>query len=454
MAYIKQNFKDGDVLAAYNLSLMEDGIVANDQHAQSDHAPADAQENIIETIKVNGVEQSVKDKAVDISITIPTKVSELTNDEGYLTPRDISNKADKATTLAGYGISNAYTKDEVDDKIAIIPTPDVPGQIDAHNADTTSHNDIREKINEFKVALDGKVSVFDIPTDPYTTMLEIITTIQNAGGNVGRWNIINFIGYTSSTIGITMQHYGGNIYNISVIDLSTMATISCANDYSIISLAEFMRGFTYLQSRLDNGLETTDKTIVGAINEIQAKIPVESIVGTWMFNDVLTPIDKAFEENFAYVNCSGSIAHSNGEIFDFTSICFLGNADRIDEIVVIFDDEDVERSIYYAGEGFCNGYEHRIITITEEPTDEIFIAWLKANAVKQTLYQLKEDVLLETENKTIVGAINELKNAVQEALNKANSFPSYSTSNNGQFLRIVNGVPTWVTISNAEEATF
>lgn len=39
---------------------------------------------------------------------IPTKVSQLTNDKGYLTNhQDISGKADKATTLAGYGITDA-----------------------------------------------------------------------------------------------------------------------------------------------------------------------------------------------------------------------------------------------------------------------------------------------------------------------------------------------------------
>lgn len=39
---------------------------------------------------------------------IPTKVSQLANDEGYLTShQDISGKANKATTLAGYGITDA-----------------------------------------------------------------------------------------------------------------------------------------------------------------------------------------------------------------------------------------------------------------------------------------------------------------------------------------------------------
>lgn len=52
-------------------------------HSQADHAPVDAQANIIEKIKVNGTEQNISDKAVDI--TIPTKVSDLVNDSEYLT---------------------------------------------------------------------------------------------------------------------------------------------------------------------------------------------------------------------------------------------------------------------------------------------------------------------------------------------------------------------------------
>ena len=47
--------------------------------------------------------------------TIPTKTSELTNDSGFLVEhQDISGKADKADTLAGYGITDAYTKSETD----------------------------------------------------------------------------------------------------------------------------------------------------------------------------------------------------------------------------------------------------------------------------------------------------------------------------------------------------
>ena len=49
---------------------------------------------------------------------IPTKVSQLQNDSGYLTQhQDISGKADKATSLAGYGITDAYDKDTIDTMI-------------------------------------------------------------------------------------------------------------------------------------------------------------------------------------------------------------------------------------------------------------------------------------------------------------------------------------------------
>ena len=81
-------------------------------HSQEAHAPADAQKNIIETVKVNGTAVTVTDKAVDI--VVPTDNAQLTNGAKYLVAADIANKADKGTTLASYGIGDAYTKTEVD----------------------------------------------------------------------------------------------------------------------------------------------------------------------------------------------------------------------------------------------------------------------------------------------------------------------------------------------------
>lgn len=81
-------------------------------HSTVAHASANAQENKIETVKVNGTAVTITDKAVNIAV--PTDNAELTNGAGYLVAKDIENKADKATTLAGYGIADAYTSAQTD----------------------------------------------------------------------------------------------------------------------------------------------------------------------------------------------------------------------------------------------------------------------------------------------------------------------------------------------------
>ena len=57
-----------------------------------------------------------------VEAKIPTNNNQLENGAGYQTADDVStaiaNKADKADTLAGYGITDAYTKTEVDTELA------------------------------------------------------------------------------------------------------------------------------------------------------------------------------------------------------------------------------------------------------------------------------------------------------------------------------------------------
>lgn len=78
-------------------------------------------------IHVTVADKTAWDSKADLN-DIPTNVSELTNDSDYQTGTDvetaistaIADKADKATTLAGYGITDAYTKTEVDSKVASV----------------------------------------------------------------------------------------------------------------------------------------------------------------------------------------------------------------------------------------------------------------------------------------------------------------------------------------------
>ena len=75
-------------------------------HADSAHAPSNAQANVIETVKVNGSALSVSDKAVDV--TVPTKVSELNNDSGFITIDDTQSSA--TTTYSSSKIDTELNK--------------------------------------------------------------------------------------------------------------------------------------------------------------------------------------------------------------------------------------------------------------------------------------------------------------------------------------------------------
>ena len=114
--------KKVDKVEGYGLSKndLSDALKANYDaaytHSQAAHAPANAQANIIESVKVNGSALTITGKAVDIPV--PTDNAQLTNGAGYLVANDIANKADKGTTLAAYGISDAYTSAQTDTAIA------------------------------------------------------------------------------------------------------------------------------------------------------------------------------------------------------------------------------------------------------------------------------------------------------------------------------------------------
>lgn len=69
--------------------------------------------------------QNKADKATTLSgygITDAYTKSEI-DGKGFLTSSSIANKADKATTLSGYGITDAYTKTQVDSKLSSVYKP-------------------------------------------------------------------------------------------------------------------------------------------------------------------------------------------------------------------------------------------------------------------------------------------------------------------------------------------
>lgn len=114
-------------------------------HSQQVHAPADAEANVIVGIQKNGTDLTV-DSNKKVNITVPTKISDLTNDSGFATTTDFESKVDKET---GKGLSsNDYTTDEKN-KLAGIESGANKTVVDSA-LNSTSENPVQNKVVDAK----------------------------------------------------------------------------------------------------------------------------------------------------------------------------------------------------------------------------------------------------------------------------------------------------------------
>ena len=123
-------------------------------------------------------------------------------------------------------------------------------------------------VNGLADMLDGKVSMITVPTEASTTVINMINMVRSAGADISDWNIIKLRGYITDTYGLQISHYGGAVYHIQGVDLTDMSVISNTTDWTGMTLGAFQTMFYTFQKSTDYGLQTTDQTIVGAINEL------------------------------------------------------------------------------------------------------------------------------------------------------------------------------------------
>lgn len=134
-----------------------------------------AQVNIIETIRVNGTNQDASGKVVEISI--PTQVSQLTNDSNFQTGSQVATglslKVDKETgkQLTSNDFSNDY-KTKLDG---------IESGSQVNNIDNISVNGTRQNISNKTVDISIPTSVSELNNDShYQTNSEVTTAISNA----------------------------------------------------------------------------------------------------------------------------------------------------------------------------------------------------------------------------------------------------------------------------------
>lgn len=232
----------------------------------------------------------------------------------------------------------------------------------------------------------------------------------------------------------------------SYIDTDTLEKISeSLSDEDLVfdGICEDELGVITPQLKTDYNLTTTDKTIVGAINELK-----EALAN-------ITIGDDGEAVNLPFNSIDKGLASSN---IDFSEIkngnyCYIirgtigydipdGNLPLNNDMVHITKSNIAMTIITLSGgiytyNGGTNGTDY--ISCTKDN----FMTYSVANET----YQLKNDSKLITTDKTVVGAINELKNALDSGVNGVSTIltvsPTYEeldTLPEGSKVYILNGL--------------
>lgn len=88
-------------------------------HSQAPHAPSDAEKNALVQVSINGTEGVIdpESRVCALTLTLPTKVSDLENDSNFQTDTQVSQSI--STALQNYYTkTETYTKEEVNNAIS------------------------------------------------------------------------------------------------------------------------------------------------------------------------------------------------------------------------------------------------------------------------------------------------------------------------------------------------
>lgn len=181
-------------------------------HSQSAHAPSNAQANVIEMVKVNGTALTPSSKAVNV--TVPTKLSQLTNDAGYKTTDNNTTYTLGAPTSATNGNATIDLVDSGSNKKSVKITGSGAASV------TTNANG--------EIVVSSTNTVYSHPNSGVTAGTYRSVTVNAQGHVTGGTNPTTLAGY-GITDAAAKSHKHGND-DITAIDAGkiTSGTIDIA----------------------------------------------------------------------------------------------------------------------------------------------------------------------------------------------------------------------------------
>ena len=250
-------------------------------HSQVAHAPADAQANIIESVKVNGKALEIKDKAVDITIPESTKV------EASETNGNIKVDGEEVVVYTHpekHAIADVDgLQDALDGKQA---AGDYAAEVHTHvKADITdfAHNHEMSEVNGLADALAGKQDVIPENTyDAYGSAAQALTDAKayvdeedifeidmltvNAHGGVAAGTDLNGLTtheilkkilypYVEPTLGNATASPNGGTYEKGVTKTITSVSISVTKKSEAITSVALYNGSTLIEEKTGDAVK-------------------------------------------------------------------------------------------------------------------------------------------------------------------------------------------------------
>lgn len=195
------------------------------KHSTSAHAPSNAQANVIEGVSVNGTKLTPNSKVVDV--TVPTKVSQLQNDTGFIT----SYKDTKYTLGAPSGAANGNATIDITDSDKNKQSLKISGA-GATKVTTDSSGNI-------VITSTDNNTVYSHPTSGVTAGTYKSVTVDNKGHVTAGTNPTTLSGYgitdtyTGAQIDSKISSAVANADHLKRTIVNTLPSVDTADEHTI-----------------------------------------------------------------------------------------------------------------------------------------------------------------------------------------------------------------------------
>ena len=199
-------------------------------HSISNHAPSNAQANVIEGVSVNGTKLTPNSKVVDV--TVPTKVSQLQNDTGFIT----SYKDTKYTLGAPSGAANGNATIDITDSDKNKQSLKISGA-GATKVTTDSSGNI-------VITSTDNNTVYSHPTSGVTAGTYKSVTVDNKGHVTAGTNPTTLSGYgitdtyTGAQIDSKISSAVANADHLKRTIVNALPSVDAADEHTIYMVAK------------------------------------------------------------------------------------------------------------------------------------------------------------------------------------------------------------------------